>query len=174
MARFLHRYKSTIHGNYRRNYLRCGLFTAIILITYILLRLLFRNPAPSPQSYLSDAILLLSIALCALLYRRSLPHNKVSLKELTLFGFGTALIASILYGIFLCAFQTLIPSQTVLYTQTLSGTHITLHDPQIHYWAAWWAILTTVKMIILGGFGAFLAALLFRTEKGSVVSKSDN
>ena len=41
----------------------------------------------------------------------------------------------------------------------------------IHYWAAWWGIESAVKLAVLGGFGAFLAALLFRNEKAAVRKK---
>lgn len=169
--RFFKRYNSTIHGNYRKAYLRSGLLTGAMLILYLLLRYLMGNPAESPEAYLTDFILLVSVFLFTYLYRNSLPEGKATLKELMLLGIGIAVLASVLYGFFMWLFGTVAPQQTVIFTQTLSGQEITVADPQINYWAALWGIVSGVKMSVLGGFGAFLAALLFRNEKSEIKSK---
>ena len=99
--KFFHRYNSTIHGNYRKAYLRCGLLTGLMLILYLLVRWLMRNPAESPISFLSDGILLVAVFLFTMLYRNALPERKATLKELMLFGMGTAIVACFLYGIYI-------------------------------------------------------------------------
>ena len=164
-----HRYQSTIHGNYRRAYLRCGLAVALLLIVYLFVRLLMDNPVASPLSYVSDAILLVCIFLFAAYYRKSLPDNKVTLKELMLFGTGTAAVAALLYGLLLWGLGLAFPQQTLLFTNSMTPNEVTLQDPQLHYWAALWAIVAAVETLLLGGFGAFLAAIFFRNEKGEVV-----
>ena len=164
--RFFHRYRSTIHGNYRKAYLRCGLLTGLLL--YILVRYLMGMPAESPEAYLSDGIMLVSVLLFTLLYRNALEEKKATQKELMLFGMGTAVVASVLYGVFVWAFGSAAPSQTVLFTQSLSGKEIMESDPELHYWAALWGIVSGVKLALLGGFGAFVSALVFRNEKPDV------
>lgn len=169
--RFFHRYRSTIHGNYRKAYLRCGLITGVLLMLYIMVRYMMGTPAESPEAYLSDGIMLLAVFLFTLLYRNALPEKKATLKELMLFGIGTAVLASLLYGLFLWGFGCAAPGQTVLFTHTLSGQEITAGDPLLHYWAALWAIVAGVKLSVLGGFGAFISAIVLRNEKGDVSNK---
>lgn len=166
-----HRYRSTIHGNYRRAYVRCGLIIGVLLVAYVLVRLLMGNPVESPLSYVSDAILLVCIFLFATYYRNSLPDKKVTLKELMLFGIGTSAVASLLYGLMLWAVGVAFPQQAVLFTNNMTPNEVTLQDPQLHYWAALWAIVAAVEVLLLGSFGAFLAAILFRNEKSEIKHK---
>lgn len=166
--RFFHRYNSTIHGNYRKAYLRCGLITGVLLMLYILVRYMMGTPAESPEAYLSDGIMLLAVFLFTMLYRNTLPDKQATLKELMLFGIGTVVLASVLYGLFLWGFGCAAPEQTVLFTFTLSGQEITAGDPQLNYWAALWAIVAGVKLAVLGGFGAFISSIILRNEKSEV------
>ena len=167
--KFFRRYNSTIHGNYRKAYLRCGLLTGLMLILYLLVRWLMRNPAESPESYLSDGILLVSIFLFTMLYRNELPERKVTMKELMLFGIGTAIVACFLYGIYIWLSGIAIPGQTELFTKTLMQSADFLQYP-VGYWSALWGVVAAVKMAVLGGFGAFISALILKNEKGTVVS----
>ncbi len=159
-----HRYHSTIHGDYRRAYLRCGIVTGVVLALYVSVRYLLGAPVESPLSYISDAILLVLLFLFAAYYRNSLPDGRVSLKELMLFGIGTAVVTALLYGVLLWAFELAFPTQTVLFTNAMTGTEVTVSDPQLHYWAAWWAIVAAVEVLLLGAFGAFLEAIVFRRD----------
>ena len=160
-----HRYKSTIHGNYRKAYLRCGAVTGVLLVAYVLVRLLMRSPVESPLSYVSDAILLVCVFLFAAYYRKALPDGKVSLKELMLFGMGLSAVAALVYGLMLWGLGVAFPQQTVLFTNSMTPNEVTLEDPQLHYWAAMWAIVAAFEALLLGAFGAFLAAILFRNER---------
>ena len=171
MGKVFHRYKSEIHGNYRRAYLRSGLLTGALLAAYILVRLLAGTPVESPFSLFIDAILLVALFLLTAWYRASLPDKKITLKEAMLFGIGMSLVAGIVYGLLLWAIGLSSATQTVLFTNTMTGNAITAEDPQIHYWAAWWAILSGLETILLGSFGAFIAAILFRNEKSEIKHK---
>lgn len=171
--KFFHRYNSTIHGNYRKAYLRCGLITGGLLALYIMVRYLMGSPAESPEAYMSDIIMLLAVFLFTLLYRNSLEEKKATLKELMLFGLGTAVVASLLYGVCLWLFGYAVPEQTDLFTRTLRGEEAVLSAPS-HYWAAWWGVESAIKLAVLGGFGAFVASLLFKNEKSDVHSKKEN
>ena len=99
-----HRYNSTIHGNYRKAYLRSGLITGLLLSAYVLIRLLMGKPLESPTSYVSDAVMLVAVFLFMAFYRNSLPDKKITLKEAMLFGIGTAVVAAFIYGLALWAF----------------------------------------------------------------------
>ena len=169
-----HRYNSTIHGNYRRAYLRCGLLTGALLACYVLVRLLAGRPMESPLSLIVDIIFIVVLFLLTAWYRNSLPEKKITLKEAMLFGMGTAAVAGVVYGLALWAIGLNSASQTVLFTTTMTGNEIGLQDPQIHYWAAWWAIVAGIETILLGSFGAFLSAIFFRNEKGMIRNKNKN
>lgn len=167
-----HRYKSEIHGNYRRAYLRSGLTTGVLLALYVLVRLLSGSPMESPVSLIVDAILLVVLILLTAWYRNSLPEKKITLKEAMLFGIGTAAVAGVVYGLLLWAIGLGSQPQTVLFTNTmLGGNSVDLQNPQLHYWAAWWAIVAGVETIVLGAFAAFLAAIFFRNEKSEIKHK---
>ena len=166
-----HRYSSTIHGNYRRAYLRTGILTGALLAIYVLARLLAGSPVQSPISYVTDAILLVLIVLLTAYYRNSLPDKKITLKEAMLFGTGTAVISALVYGLAIMGICFSSAEQTVLFTSTLSGQTITHQDPQLHYWAILWAIVAFVQVALLGSFAAFLASIFFRNEKSEVKHK---
>lgn len=167
---FFHRYQSEIHGNYRKGYLRFGIITGVVLMLYILVRYMMGVPAESPEAYITDGIMLVAVFLFTLLYRNVLPDRKATLKELMLLGLGTAVVGSVLYGLFLWAFGSAVPEQTELFTRTLRGEDAFLSAPS-HFWAAWWGIESGIKLSVLGGFGAFVAALVFRNEKSAIHQK---
>lgn len=160
-----HRYNSTIHGNYRRAYIKCGPLVGLLLAACVLVRMLMRNPASSPTSYVSDAVMIVAVFLLTAYYRRSLPDGRITLKEAMLFGTGTALVGALVYGMLLWVVGLLSPEQTALFTTTLTGNETLADDPQIHYWAAWWAIYAALLMALIGSFAAFLAAIFLKTEK---------
>lgn len=168
-----HRYNSAIHGNYRKAYLRCGLATGALLVAYVLVRMLMGTPLESPASYVSDAIILVAVFLFMAFYRNALPDKKITLKEAMLFGIGLAVVAAIIYGLALWALGLAFPQQTVLFTNTVTGQEITVNDPQLHYWAAWWGIYSFVMMALLGSFGAFVAAIFFRNEKPEIKKRKN-
>ena len=166
-----HRYNSTIHGNYRKAYLRSGLISGLLLSAYVLIRLLMGKPLESPTSYVSDAVMLVAVFLFMAFYRNSLPDKKITLKEAMLFGIGTAVVAAFIYGLALWAFGLAFQQQTALFSTTMTGNEVTTQDPQLHYWAAWWAIYSFVLMALLGSFGAFVAAIFFRNEKSDIKNR---
>lgn len=163
-----HRYKSEIHGNYRKAYLRGGALTGVLLAAYVLIRLLVGTPMESPVSLVIDAILLVVLCLLTAWYRGSLPDKHITLKEAMLFGIGTAAVAGVVYGLLLWAIGLSSATQTALFTNTMTGNNVTTEDPQLHYWAAWWAIVAGIETIVLGAFGAFLASIFFRNEKSEI------
>ena len=168
--RFFHRYKSTIHGNYRKAYLRSGLLTGMMLMLYLVVRWLLKNPAESPVSYLSDGILLLAVFLFTMLYRNALPERKATMKELMLMGMGTAIVACLLYGIYIWLSGFSMPGQIELFTNNLMEDE-PFADYPAHDWSALWGFMSAVVMAVLGGFGAFISALILKNEKPEVKKK---
>ena len=163
-----HRYSSEIHGNYRQAYLKGGVAVGALLAAYVLIRLLAGRPMESPVSLVIDAVLLVALLLLTAWYRHGLPEGKITLKEAMLFGMGLALVAGLVYGLLLWAIGATSSTQTVLFTNTMLGENtVDSQNPQLHYWAAWWAIVAGVETIVLGCFGAFLAAIFFRNEKST-------
>ena len=146
------------------------MLTGVMLMLYLLVRWLMRNPAESPVSYLSDGILLLAVFLFTMLYRNSLPDRKASLKELMLFGMGTALVGCLLYGLYIWVAGFAITGQIELFTNTLMENE-PFADYPAHYWSALWALMSVVFMAVLGGFGAFISAIILRNEKPEIKKK---
>lgn len=144
--------------------------TGIMLVLYLLVRWMMRNPAESPISFLSDGILLVAGFLFSMLYRNTLPDRKATLKELMLFGLGTAILACFLYGLFIWVSGFAIPGQIELFTNTMKGSGEFSKFPA-HYWSAFWAFIAAVFMAVLGGFGAFISALILKSEKPVVKTK---
>lgn len=169
-----HRYESQIHGNYRKAYLRSGLVTGVLLAAYVWVRLLMGKPMESPTSLVLDAILLVAVFLFSAYYRNSLPDKKITLKEAMLFGIGLSCVAGVFYGVILWCIGLSSATQTVVFTNTMTGNDITPQDPQLHYWAAWWAIVAGMGTILLGAFASFLAAIFFRNEKSNIRTKKTN
>lgn len=167
--KFFHRYKSTIHGNYRRAYLRSGLLTGLMLMLYILVRWLMQNPAESPVSYFSDGILLVAVFLFIMLYRNSLPERKATMKELMLFGMGTAVVACLLYGLFVWLSGFAIKDQIKVFTENMME-NAPYADYPAYYWSALWAVVAAAVMAVLGCFGAFISALILKNEKPEVTA----
>lgn len=137
---------------------------------YVVVRYMMGKPAESPEAYMSDGVMLVAVFLFTLLYRNSLEGKCATMKELMLFGMGTAVVASVLYGLFVWGFGCAVPEQTDLFTRTLRGEEAVVSAPS-HYWAAWWGIESGIKLAILGGFGAFIAALVFKNEKSEIKGK---
>lgn len=124
------------------------------------------------MSLVIDAILLVALFLLMAWYRNSLPEKKMTLKEAMLFGLGLSVVAGVVYGLLLWAIGYGSSVQTVLFTNTMNGENtVDAQNPQLHYWAAWWAIVAGVETMVLGAFGAFLAAIFFRNEKSEIKNK---
>lgn len=169
--RVFRRYKSEIHGNYRRAYLVSGLVTGGVMGAYVLGRLISGHPEGSPVSYVVSIVQLVLIFLLAAYYRNSLPDKRVTLKELMLFGMGTAVLSALVYGGVLFVVGRVSDLQTVTFTNTMTELSVTETDPQLHYWAAWWSIMGVIETAVVGGLGAFLAAILFRNENSEIINK---
>ena len=166
-----HRYSSTMHGDYRKAYLRSGLVVGVLMALVVLVRLLIGSPMQSPVSLLMDAMLLVVVFILTAVYRNNLPDKKITLKEAMLFGIGLSAVAGVLYGLLLWLIGVVMPSQTELFNSTMN---VEAGGWPLSYWAAWWGILSGVTSVLLGSFGAFAAAIFLRNEKSAIKHKQNN
>lgn len=156
-----HRYNSTIHGNYRRAYLRSGLITGVLLAAgNMALNSQHLSLVADYSTLLLDILLIVAVILFTAYYRNSLPDHKITLKEAMLFGIGTAAVAALLYALLLLVLQT-----TIYNPQPLDS------DYPRRYWAVWNAILALLQTLLLGSFAAFIAAIFLRNEKSEIHHK---
>ncbi|MBR5092092.1 MAG: hypothetical protein IKX32_01275 [Bacteroidales bacterium] len=160
-----HRYKSTIHGNYRRAYLRSGLVTGFLLAAgHMALHTHHSSLITDHSTLILNIVLILAVFLFTAWYRHSLPDQRITLKEAILFGMGLSLVAALLYALLLFILQT-------TFYNLLPPPPSSDYPP--HYWAALWAIVAALGTLLLGSFSAFLAAIFLRNEK-SEIKKSNN
>ena len=100
MARFFRRYKSTIYGNYRKAYVIDGLLTGAAMSVIAAVRdWLAAKPMATPENYVTELVLLVGILWASYHYRKQLPGEKVTLKELMLLGLGIGVVSAVVYGL---------------------------------------------------------------------------
>ncbi len=176
MMNFLRRYKSEIYGNYRVAYLRDGLIAGAVMFLVIVFCKLIYYPIYAPESYVTDITLLVVTLFFAYRYRKKLPEGKVSFKELMLFGLGLGVVAAIVYGLSLMLYGSLIDrdfssrclEHFVLGEMRGSGTAeekeatvAVMRSYKLHTWA----FIGTFRTAVMSIMSAFIAALIFRTER---------
>ncbi|MBR1644359.1 MAG: DUF4199 domain-containing protein [Bacteroidales bacterium] len=166
-----------MYGNYRRAALLGGLASGLLLLLYVLVRYLVGRPISAPQTYGSDLLLLASMLGVAYVYRRRLPDERVTFKELMLLCLGLGVIASAVYGLFLWLYGQAIDTHFAqrcvegwLMGMDTSGAEDNQHASTVvaQYTVVNWALTGAVRTAIMSILEAFVAALVFRTEKGNL------
>ena len=180
--RFLKQYQSDIYGDYRKAYLRDGLFAGLFISVVVLFCKLIYYPLNTPENYVTDLSLLAATLFFAYRYRAALPDGKVFFKELMLYGLGLGVVAAIVYGLFLLFYGGVVDKgftarcldhfipgemQGSATEQDTESTIQIMRGYKLHTWAFIGAFRTAVMAIM----SAFVAALLFRTEKNIVKNK---
>lgn len=178
----IRRYQSDIYGNYRKTYLRDGALTALIMAAAVMLCKLLYYPIYAPENYVTDGVLLVATLFFAYRYRQRLPEQRVFFKELMLFGLGLGVVAAVLYGAFLLLYGGVIDrdfagrclehfilgeQQGSASDEQKAATIAVMQGYRLHTWAFIGAFRTAVMSIMT----AFVAALLFRTEKNVIRPK---
>ncbi len=148
---------------------------------YLLVRWLANVPANSPQTYGSDIVLLCCMLLASFLYRRKLPEQKVTLKELMQMNLWLALVAAVMFGLFTWLYGTVMDGDFVARcVQTLiDGEQQGNAPPEMKaqtiavmqsYTAGTMGSIAAFRTLVMSILWAFIAALLLRSEHGTVVS----
>ena len=175
----LRRYQSAIYGTYRVAALRDGLYTGLLLSAAVLFCKLIYYPIYAPESYVTDIALLVGTLFFSYRYREHLPGKKVFFKELMLYGLWLGVVAAVVYGFFLLLYGGVIdrefPSRCLEHfilgeqqgnstDERKAETIAVMRGYKVYTWALIGAFRTAVMSIM----SAFIAALLFRTEKNVV------
>ncbi len=181
--KFLRRYQSEIYGEYRKAYLRDGAMSGLIIGVAVLFCKLIYYPIFAPENYVTDLVLLACTLFFAYRYRSRLENNKVYFKELMLYGLGLGVVAAVVYGLFLLLYGGVIDKDFAARClehfihgeQNGAGTEeekaatiAVMRTYKLHTWAFIGFFRTAVMSIMT----AFVAALVFRTEKNKPVIKN--
>lgn len=182
MARVFRRYNSTIYGNYRKAYAIDGLLTGAAMAAVTFLRdLLAAAPMATPENYVSELVLAVGIFWSAYQYRRQLPDQQVTLKELMLLGIGIGIVSAVVYGLWVwldaaCVNTTLVQHYNeqriaVMPAADESAEARVAIEQVRRYTAGDWGFISGFRSAVMSIILAFFAALIFRTEKSPVVVK---
>ena len=180
--RFLRRYSSTIYGNYRVVGLKWGPLVGVAM-AFVMLLTSWLGPdvqPASPENYITDIVMLLGMLVVAYRYRRSLPDQRVTLKELMLLGLWVGFWASLVYGVLLWIYGSLDASLVVRFTEerlslmppaeTDAQSALNIQLVQA-YTAGDWGFIGGFRSAVISILLNLVTALLFRTEKAPVREK---
>ena len=177
--KFIRRYQSDIYGGYRKAYLRDGLLTGVTISAVVLFCKLIYYPIYAPETYVTDGTLLVATLFFAYRYRSRLPEKRVFFKELMLYGLGLGIVAAVVYGLFILLYGSVIDEgfaarclrhfvngeqQSAGTEEEKAATIAVMQTYKLRTWAFIGAFRTAVMSIMT----AFIAALVFRTEKNIV------
>ncbi|MBR4803035.1 MAG: DUF4199 domain-containing protein [Bacteroidales bacterium] len=170
----LHRYQSTMHGNYRKFILIFGPVAAVALILSVLARLYFFDPIETPVSWTDNVVLAICLIAFTLVYRATLPEKKITFKEIFILTVGLSCVAAVLYALYLWHYglhtdpdfpQRFLDSEMAKHKPGEQGYEAAVEQVKYmanpKYLAFMGGVYTVVTAFILG----FFVALLFRTER---------
>lgn len=179
MARFFRRYNSTIYGNYRKAYLADGALTGgVMAVVMLFYNMLAATPTVSPENYITELVLLVGIAWSSYQYRKQLPDEKVTLKELMLLGMGIGVVSALVYGLWTWLYCGVINTDMVGF---YNEQRIRMMDaPEVsaeaklavetvkRYTAGDWGFIAGFRSMVMSVIITFFSAIVFRTEKSPV------
>ena len=183
MARFFRRYKSTIYGNYRKAYVIDGLLTGAAMSVIAAVRdWLAAKPMATPENYVTELVLLVGILWASYHYRKQLPGEKVTFKELMLLGLGIGVVSAVVYSLWMWLRCGVINTGLVDYynqsridvmdpAETSEAAKVAIESVK-RYTAGDWAFIAGFRSAVMSILISFFAALIFRTEKGEVRTKT--
>lgn len=185
MAKIFRRYESTIYGNYRKAYFIDGALTGAVMSVVMLLRdWLATSPMSSPENYVTELVLAIAIVWSCYQYRRQLPDGKVTLKELMLLGLGIGVVSAVVYGLWTWLHCGVLDTSLVDYynqqriammesAESSAEAKVAVELVR-RYTAGDWAFIGAFRSAVMSIIITFFAALIFRTEKGTVIEKKTN
>lgn len=165
-----------MHGNYRKESLRYGLFVGVMLIIVLLLRYLLGYKPSSPTTIADNITLLVMLVTSLLMYRNKLEDKKITFKEGFLLAFYSGIIGSILYGIFMYLYVNAIDTEMSLRCANTLRQIPDYADYSPQQFATMTkastiALQSIIYNIVMSILWAFVAGLILRTEKSNIVSK---
>ena len=177
MGKVFRQYKSTIYGNYRKAYLKCGVVVGVASALLMLFLWIIRvdDSRFEPCGWAIELMFAVVIGFGCYRYRKSLPGEKVTLKELMLMGLGSGVVGAVVYGLLLalmCA--TSLPGLTEAFAEGRiavmpSGDESFEAKQAIDtvrgYTAGDWGFIGGFRAAVMSVLIAFLAAIVLRTEK---------
>jgi len=181
-VKFIRQYQSDIYGNYRIAYLRDGALTGVVIAVAVLFCKLIYYPIHSPENYVTEAVLLVATLFFAYRYRERLPEKKVFFKELMLYGLGLGVVAAAVYGLFLLFYGGVVDKEfpTRCLQHFINGEmngsapeeqKMATIEVMKAYKLRTWAFIGFFRTAVMSIMSAFIAALVFRTEKNVVKKK---
>lgn len=180
MARFFRRYSSTIYGNYRKAYVLYGLMTGGVMALIVTLwNVIADKPLPEPENLATEVVLLICTLFATYRYRRTLPGERVTLKELMLLGLGIGMVSAVVYGLWTWFYagawkpemvQHYIDSRIAAMQQADKATEDAIAQVQA-YTVGDWAFIAAFRSAVISILITFFTALVFRTEKSPVREK---
>lgn len=178
--RILKRYSSTIYGQYRWFGAKSGLWVGVVIAFSMLLAAWMEVQPSTPENYITDLVLLLGMAVAAYRYRRTLPDERVTLKELMLLGLWTGFVSATVYGVLLWLYGILdstlverfVEARLALMSMMGDGATDALSIQLVkNYSAGDWGFIGGFRVAVMSIFINLVIALVFRTEKAPVREK---
>lgn len=161
-----------IYGNYRLAYLKYGLLTGVLLCLYLMVRHWVGAPVATPADFGKDLCLIVAMVYAMVRYRRQLPGERVTWKELMLLGLGMGVIAGIVYGLFVWQYcGWMYPDMLDRFANASLPADANLEQLTVVQNAVMWGLIygfihTALTTVIV----AFFCALLFRSERNAPTS----
>jgi len=182
MVKIFRRYKSTIYGNYRRAYLIDGLITGVAMSLVLLVRdWLAEMPMSQPENFVTEIVMAIGIFWFTYQYRKQLPGQKVTLKELMLLGLGIGVVSSVVFGLWTWLNCGVLNTDmvgfyneqriSVMEPADSSAEAKTAVEMVKKYTAGDWGFIGAFRSAVMSIIITFFAALIFRTEKSPVVER---
>lgn len=182
MAKILRKYHSTIYGDYRKAYIKYGFVTGVVVSVVVLVNWLlnFDNQSMQPSNWLTEIVFALGIGWFTYRYRQNLSNQMVTFKELMMLGLGIGVVGSVLYGLALWFFcgvafpemgDAFIAGRLAMMPDASVGAEEKIAIDTVRgYTAGDWGFIGGFRSAVMSVLIAFFAAIIFRTEKGEVVS----
>lgn len=140
------------------------------------------QPMATPENYITELVLLVGTLWASYHYRKQLPDGRVTLKELMLLGLGIGVVSAVVYGLWTWMHCGIINSGLVDYynqsrigvmepAETSEAAKVAIENVK-KYTAGDWAFIAGFRSAVMSVIITFFTALVLRTEKGEVVTKS--
>ena len=103
--------KTKFSGSYFSGIIKYGLLIGLGLSLFVLIRFVFNKSISSVMSYWEILSLMLLLFLGVWLYRKGLKEKQLSFKESYFVAFGSGIVGSIIYGMFIFVYANYIDSE---------------------------------------------------------------